>query len=152
MEVDEFLRGLDEPPEVMRSMTAYLADREAFDPATWDADQQQAARATVVETHAGKVVPATRPHALEASVRAMFRYDPLETLAEVTAPVYALVAGHDETGARAAALSAASAARADAGRSRIQAASFDRVGHNLMRYRPDAVSAAILSVAGGTGG
>ena len=77
--------------------------------------------------------------------------DPLETLVEVDAPVRALVAGHDETGARAAALAAASATRADAGRSRIQAASFDRVGHNLMRYRPDAVSAAILSVAGETG-
>ena len=150
MEVDEFLRGLDEPPEVMRSMTAYLADREAFDPATWDADQQKAARATVVETHAGKVVPSTRPHALEASVRSMFLYDPIESLAEVSAPVWALIAGHDETGARAAALAAASSARAGAGRSRIQAASFDRVGHNLMRYRPDAVSAAILSVAGET--
>jgi pimeloyl-ACP methyl ester carboxylesterase len=151
MDVDEFLRGLDEPPEVMRSMTAYLADRETFDPASWDADQQQAARATVVETHAGKVVPSTRPHALEASVRAMFRYDPLATLAAVTAPVRALVAAADETGSRAAALSAASAARVDAGHSLIQAASFDRVGHNLMRYRPEAVSAAILSVAGQTG-
>jgi pimeloyl-ACP methyl ester carboxylesterase len=151
VDVDEFLRGLDEPPEVMRSMTAYLADREAFDPATWDADQQRAARATVVETHAGKVVPSTRPHALEASVRAMFRYDPLETLATISAPVVALVAGADETGARAAALADASAARARAGRSRIQAASFDRVGHNLMRYRPDAVSTAILSIAGETG-
>jgi hypothetical protein len=151
VDVDEFLRGLDEPPEVMRSMTAYLADREAFDPATWDADQQQAARATVVETHAGKVVPSTRPHALEASVRAMFRYDPIQTLAATGAPVVALVAGPDETGARATALADASAARAKAGRSRIQAASFDRVGHNLMRYRPDAVSAAILSVAGETG-
>jgi pimeloyl-ACP methyl ester carboxylesterase len=151
IDVDEFLRGLDEPPEVLRSMTAYLADREAFDPTTWDADQQQAARATVVETHAGKVVPSTRPHALEASVRAMFRYDPLETLAAVSAPVVALVAGVDEAGARAAALADASAARAKAGRSRIQAGSFDRAGHNLMRYRPEAVSAAILSVAGETG-
>ena len=151
LDVEEFLRGLDEPPEVMRSMTAYLADREAFDPATWDADQDQAARATVVETHAGKVVPSTRPHALEASVRAMFRYDPLTTLAAVTAPVTAMVAGFDETGSRAAALAAASAARAASGRSRIQAASFDRVGHNLMRYRPEAVSAAILSIAGETG-
>ena len=132
-------------------MTAYLADREAFDPGTWDADQQQAARATVVETHAGKVVPSTRPHALEASVRAMFRYDPLQTLAAVSAPVVALVAGADESGARAVALADASAAGAAAGRSRIQAASFDHVGHNLMRYRPDAVSAAILSVAGDTG-
>ena len=151
VDVDEFLRGLDEPPEVMRSMTAYLADREAFDPGTWDADQQQAARATVVETHAGKVVPSTRPHALEASVRAMLLYDPLRTLVAVTSPIVALVAGPDETGARAAALADASAARAKAGRSRIQAASFDRVGHNLMRYRPDAVSAAILSIAGETG-
>ena len=74
-----------------------------------------------------------------------------QTLAAVTAPVVALVAGADETGARAAALADASAARAKAGRSRIQAASFDRVGHNLMRYRPDAVSAAILSIAGETG-
>ena len=86
VDVDEFLRGLDEPPEVMRSMAAFLADRKAFDPTTWDADQDAAARATVVETHAGKVVPATRPHAAEASVRAMFRYDPLATLTEVTAP------------------------------------------------------------------
>src|SRR6476646_11995275 len=81
MDVEEFLRGLDEPPEVLRSMTAFLADRAAFDPASWDADQERAARATVVETHAGKVVPATRPHALEACVRAMFGYDPAETLA-----------------------------------------------------------------------
>ena len=57
LDVDEFLRGLDEPPEVLRSMTAFLADREAFDPASWDADQERAARATVVETHAGRVVP-----------------------------------------------------------------------------------------------
>jgi pimeloyl-ACP methyl ester carboxylesterase len=78
----------------------------------------------------------------------MFRYDPLVTLPDVTAPVMALVAGIDETGARGTALASASAARASAGRSRIVAASFERVGHNLMRYRPEAVSAAILSVAG----
>jgi pimeloyl-ACP methyl ester carboxylesterase len=146
VDVDEFLRGIDEPPEVMRSMAAFLADREAFDPATWDADQERAARATVVETHAGKVVPSTRPHAAEASVRAMFRYDPLLTLAAVPSPVVALVAA-DDTGSRAAALAEASAARAAAGRGRIRAASFGRDGHNLMRYRAEAVSAAILSVA-----
>jgi pimeloyl-ACP methyl ester carboxylesterase len=148
MDVEEFLRGLDEPPEVMRSMTAFLADRAGFDPATWDADQERAARATVVETHAGKVVPATRPHALEASVRAMFRYDPLVTLPAVVAPVVALSAFDDEEHSRAKALTAASAARATAGKGRILAASFGHVGHNLMRYRPDAVSAAILSVVG----
>ncbi|HYH93406.1 MAG TPA: alpha/beta hydrolase, partial [Candidatus Saccharimonadales bacterium] len=80
LDADEFLRGLDEPPEVMRSLDAFLADRAAFDPATWDADQEAAARATVVETHAGRVVPSTRPHALEASVRAMFTYEPAITL------------------------------------------------------------------------
>jgi pimeloyl-ACP methyl ester carboxylesterase len=147
MDVDEFLRGLDEPPEVMRSMTAFLADRAGFDPATWDADQERAARATVVETHAGKVVPATRPHAAEASVRAMFRYDPLDSLAAVAAPVTALIAAGDEGGSRAKALAAASSARAAVGLGRIRAASYPHDGHNLMRYRPEAVCAAILSVA-----
>jgi pimeloyl-ACP methyl ester carboxylesterase len=148
MEVDEFLRVLDEPPEVMRSMTAFLADRAAFDAATWDADQERAARATVVETHAGKVVPSTRPHALEASVRSMFEYDPLATLATVTAPIVALVAADDEEGSRADALATASAARVAEARDRIRAVSVGHDGHNLMRYRPEAVSAAILSIAG----
>jgi pimeloyl-ACP methyl ester carboxylesterase len=152
MDVEEFLRGLDEPPEVMRSMTAFLADRAGFDPATWDADQERAARATVVETHAGKVVPSTRPHAAEASVRAMFRYDQLVTLAAVVAPVVALAAADDEEGSRARALAAASAARVAAGRDPIREVSFGHVGHNLMRYRPEAVSAAILSVAGRAAG
>jgi pimeloyl-ACP methyl ester carboxylesterase len=151
VEVDEFLRGLDEPPEVMRSLGAFLADRQAFDPSTWDADQQRAAAATVVETHAGKVVPATRPHALEASVRAMFRYDPVSTLADVTAPVVAVAAADDETGSRSAALTAASGARTAAGLGAIRVVSFEHDGHNLMRYRPEAVSAAILSVAGTAG-
>ena len=150
MDVEEFLRGLDEPPEVMRSMTAFLADRAAFDPTTWDADQERAARATVVETHAGKVVSASRPHAVEASVRAMFGYDPLDTLPAVWASIVALAAADDEEGTRGKALAAASAARVAAGRGRIRAASFGHDGHNLMRYRPDAVSAAILSVAGET--
>jgi pimeloyl-ACP methyl ester carboxylesterase len=147
MDADEFLRGLDEPPEVMRSLRAFLADRRGFDPTTWDADQEAAARATVVETHAGRVVPATRPHALEASVRAMFRYDPLATLASVAAPVTALTAGDDGDGARARALDAASAARQAAGRSPITTVPFGQIGHNLMRYRPVDVTAAILAVA-----
>jgi pimeloyl-ACP methyl ester carboxylesterase len=145
MEADEFLRGLDEPPEVMRSLRAFLADRRAFDLASWDADQEAAARATVVETHAGRVVPATRPHALEASVRAMFRYDPLDTLARVVAPVTALTAGDDGDGTRAHALDAASAARKGAGRAPIAAVPFGPIGHNLMRYRPVDVTAAILA-------
>jgi pimeloyl-ACP methyl ester carboxylesterase len=148
VDVEEFLRGVDEPPEVMRSLRAYLADRKAFDPATWDADQEAAARATVVETRAGKVVPSTRPHALEASVRAMFGYDPLVTLPQVAAPVVALLAADDEDGTRAHALKAVSDARVAAGRSPIDQRRADHAGHNLMRYRPDAVGAAILSLAG----
>lgn len=147
METDEFLRGLDEPPEVMRSLEAFLADRAAFDPATWDADQERAARATVVETHAGKVVPATRPHALEACVRTMFEYDPEATLAAIDAPVVAIAAADDETASRARALQRASTARVAAGRVTIRVVSFGRDGHNLMRYRPEAVTAAILEAA-----
>jgi pimeloyl-ACP methyl ester carboxylesterase len=145
MELDEFLRNLDEPPEVLRSMAAFLADRAAFDPATWDADQERAARATVVETHAGKVVASIRPHALEGSVRAMFGYEPRDTLAAVRAPIVALSAA-DANGDRALELAAASAARADAGRDPIAVVSLPHVGHNLMRYRPDTVAAAILDV------
>ena len=151
MELDEFLRNLDEPPEVMRSLPAFLADRAGFDPATWDADQERAARATVVETHAGKVVPSTRPHALQASVEAMFGYEPVSSLARVAAPVTALIAADDER-TRAAALANASAARLAAGRGAIAVTTFLHDGHNLMRYRPDAVSAAVLSIDHATAG
>ncbi len=145
VDADEFLRGLDEPPEVMRSLRAYLADRKGFDPGSWDADQERAARATVVETHAGRVVPATRPHALEACVRAMFMYDPVATLSAVDAPVVALaVADHDE-GSRAKALAVASAARVAGGHEPIHNVSFRHDGHNLMRYRPREVAAAIAA-------
>jgi pimeloyl-ACP methyl ester carboxylesterase len=148
MEVDEFLRTIDEPPEVMRSMVAFLADRAAFDPSSWDPDQERAARATVVETHAGRVVPATRPHAVQASVRAMFAYDPTATLARVRAPIVALIATDDEDSGRARALADISAARVAAGFDPIAVVPSGHHGHNLMRYRPDAVTAAILSVAG----
>ena len=146
VDVDEFLRGLEEPPEVMASMRAYLRDRRGFDPSTWDADQEQAARAAVVETRAGRVVPTTRPHALEASVRAMFAYDPVATLAAVEAPVTALVAGDDEGGARTAALAGVSAARTAAYREPVRVVAVDAPGHNLMRYRPADVEIAIRSL------
>ncbi len=146
LDVDEFLRGLDEPPEVLASPEAFLADRAAFDPASWDADQERAARATFVETHAGRVVPSTRPHALEACVRAMFEYDPLLVLPEVEAPIVVLAAADDETGSRTQALERVGAARAAAGGAPIRRMAFPHDGHNLMRYRPDAVTAAILSL------
>ena len=150
LDVEEFLRGLDEPPEVLASMSAYLADRAAFDPATWDADQERAARATVVETAAGKVVPTTRPHVLEACVRTMFAYDPIATLRAVVAPIVAIAAtasGDDVPGVRDRALAESTAARAADGRGPIRLVSFGRDGHNLMRYRPVEVCRAILEVA-----
>jgi pimeloyl-ACP methyl ester carboxylesterase len=129
MDATEFLRGLDEPPEVLRSMTAYLADRAAFDPASWDTDQERAARATVVETAAGKVVPSTRPHALVACVEAMFEYDPAETLHRVRAPIVAL---------------AATSPPPAGDLPPISTITLPAVGHNLMRYRPADVTDAIL--------
>ena len=147
LDLDEFMRGLDEPPEVMRSMGSFLADRRGFDPSTWDDDQRQAAEATVVETHAGHVVPATRPHALEASVRTMFGYEPTATLSRLAAPVVALIASDDEARSRRAAMDAASRARVAAGLEPIRAVSFGHDGHNLMRYRPREVAAAIMSLA-----
>lgn len=132
MEPDEFLRGLDEPPEVLASLDAFLADRRAWDPATWDGDQDRAARATVVETAAGRVVPATRPHALRASVETMFGYRPAAALAAVGAPIRAIVREAPAPPA-AAVLPATVAIRV-----------VPAVGHNLMRYRPDEVTATIL--------
>jgi pimeloyl-ACP methyl ester carboxylesterase len=150
MDVDEFLRGLDEPPEVMASLGAFLADRRAFDEASWDADQERAARATVVETHAGHVVPATRPHVAEACVRTMFAYEPAPALAAIDVPITAIVASDDEVGSRTAALGRATAARVGASRDPIRSVVIGHTGHNLMRYRPDDVAAAILALAAPT--
>jgi pimeloyl-ACP methyl ester carboxylesterase len=141
VDVDEFLRGLDEPPEVMASMGAWLADRRAWDPATWDADQERAARAAVVETPAGRLVPATRPHALEAAVRTMFGYDPTAVLARIVAPIVAIrrVTPGDETAASPGA--PGPLVRPSGGLGIVEVAA---PGHNLLRYRPDDVTAAIL--------
>ena len=148
VDVDEFLRGLDEPPEVLRTIDAYLADRRGFDPATWDADQERAARDAVVETAAGHVVRAVRPHVVDAIVRSMFSWDPAAGLAAVDTPVTALVAlGAGDPDARLAELRRAALARAAAGRSPIRITGFPGVAHNLMRYRPADVAAAILGTA-----
>jgi pimeloyl-ACP methyl ester carboxylesterase len=147
VDVEEFLRELDEPPEVMRSMSAYLRDRREFDRSTWDLDQEEAARATVVETHAGRVVPSARPHATEAAVRAMFEYDPLAVLPFVDAPITALIAMDDDAGSRAERLDVVSVAREAVKLPPIRTVAFGKIGHNLMRYRPGEVAAAVLSAA-----
>ena len=143
---DEFLRSLDEPPEVLRSMGAYLADRRDFDPATWDADQEQAARATVVEQVSGRLTPAMRPHALARSVEAMFAYDPLAVLPSIGVPIIAFAAADDDDGSATAGLRDVQERLAAVGRPPIRVARFPDAGHNLMRYRPEAVCAAILDL------
>ena len=146
LDVDEFLRGLDEPPEVMRSMDAWLADRRAFDPGTWDADQARAAADSVVETGAGHVVRAVRPHVVEAVVRTMFDYDPAPRLASIPCPVTAMVAlASGDAELRLAELGRAAVARTAAGRSPVKVASEAGAAHNLPRYRPAEVAAAILA-------
>jgi pimeloyl-ACP methyl ester carboxylesterase len=146
VDVDEFLRGLDEPPEVLRSMDAWLADRRAFDPASWDADQERSARDAVVETAAGRLLRSVRPHVVEAVGRAMFTYAPGETLARIRAPVTALVAlASGDPDVRLAELRRTAVARAAAGRGPIRVAGFPSDAHNLVRYRPAEVCAAILA-------
>lgn len=148
IDVEEFLRGLDEPPEVLRSMAAYLEDRRAFDPETWDDDQVRAARDAVVETAAGRVVRAVRPHVVEALVRTMFAYEPADVLPAASAPVLALVALPGASPERLDELRRVGAARVAAGHPPIRVAAYPTAAHNLMRYRPADVTAAILELAG----
>ena len=149
LDVDEFLRGLDEPPEVTQSLDAWLADRRGFDPATWDADQERTARDAVVETAAGHVVKAVRPHVMEAMVRSMFDEDPAMVLAAVDAPVAILLAGGaPEREARIREATRCAETRSAVGGSAIDVVEVPRAGHNLMRYAPELVGAAILAIAG----
>ena len=127
LEPDEFLKTIEEPPEILRSMGAYLADRASFDPPTWDADQERAARAAVVEVPAGKVVSSTRPHALAASVAAMFSYRPGRILGAVTAPIVALRAADDDEGSSGRELRAVQAELAATGRPPIAVTHFPTV-------------------------
>ncbi len=146
LDVEEFLRGLDEPPEVMRSMGAYLADRRAWDPATWDADQERAARAAVVETPAGRLVSATRPHAVVAAVRTMFGYRPEAVLAAVRAPIVAVrrITPGDASAVAPGEPSLASLTDGRVADGGLTVVDVPAPGHNLLRYRPDEVTAAIL--------
>ncbi|HET7677164.1 MAG TPA: alpha/beta hydrolase [Candidatus Limnocylindrales bacterium] len=147
----EFLRGLEEPPEVLRSMAAYLADRRDYDPASWDDDQETAARAAVEEKHAGHVAPRTRPFALRGCVEAMFSYRPARTLSALEVPLLALVAAagtaDDEEGRqRLLALEEIADRRTAAGRPPTVVRTLPGAGHNLMRYRPGEVAAALLQL------
>lgn len=144
----DYQRSIGDPPEVMASMAAYLADRRDFDPETWDADQERAARAAVDEKHAGHVTSIVRAHALRGSVEALFSYRPRVALAKVAAPVLIAVAesgaADDETTReRRLALDDVVRARTAAGVAPPDIRVFQGSGHNLMRYRADDLAAAL---------
>lgn len=143
----EFLRDLAEPPEILRSWDAFLADRREWDPRSWGPDEERAARATVVEVPAGHLVPAVRPHALERSVEAMFAYRPAAVLGRLDLPIVGVVAAEDEDRAKSAALAELDAVRRGHGLDPIEVVRFPGDGHNLPRYRPAELAAIILGVA-----
>lgn len=152
----EFLAGIGEPPEVMASMDAFLADRRAFDPASWDADQERAARSQVDQKHAGHVGLVVRQATTRGLVDAMFSYEPIATLSAAPMPLLVFVAGagtaDDETAReRSLALDDVVDARAAAGMPPTRVIRLPGTGHNLMRYRPDELSAELLALAAMTG-
>jgi pimeloyl-ACP methyl ester carboxylesterase len=151
MTAAEYQGSIGDPPEVLASMDAYLADRRDFDPGTWDADQERAARAAVDEKHAGHVASVVRAHALRGSVEAMFAYRPRVALAQVAVPTLIAVAesgaADDETlRERRLALDDVVRARAAAGVPAPTIRVFPGAGHNLMRYRPIELSAALVEL------
>ena len=151
MDAAEYQRSIGDPVEVLASMDAYLADRREYDPESWDADQERAARAAVDEKHAGHVTSVVRAHALRGSVEAMFEYRPLEVLGALNLPVLVAVA---ETGAaddetvreRRLSLDDVASRRAASKLAALEVRTFRGAGHNLMRYRPAELSAALLEL------
>jgi len=144
----EFERTLGDPPEVLRSMEDLLADRRDYDPRTWDADQARAARSTVDQKYAGHVAPVTLLHALRGCVAAMFSYQPAEALAGLRMPLLFAVADQgsadDETAReRRLALEDVLRRRAGEDHSTTHVERYIAAGHNLMRYRPVELGAAI---------
>lgn len=148
----ELVAALAEPPEVLASMDAFLDDRRDFDPATWDADQERAARSQVDRRHAGHVALVARSATIRRMVDGMFRYDPVATLTAAPVPLGVLVAGAgtgDDEAAhdRAVALDEVVAGRTAANLPPTRVVRLPGTGHNLMRYRPDEVAAAIVALA-----
>ena len=149
---DQLVEAMLEPPEVLASMSTYLADRRDFDPATWDADQERAARAQVSERHAGHVGPVTKGSVVRRCVAAMYGFEPLETLPAVSCPVTLLVASpttadDEDERERRLAIGDVQLARERAGLERMAVRVYDGAGHDLMRYRPDAVTEELRRLA-----
>jgi len=150
---DQLVEAMAEPPEVLASMDAYLSDRRDFDPHTWDADQERAARAQVTERHAGHVRPVTKGSVIRRCVSAMYDYRPLEALSAIACPVSLLVAGKgtaddEDERERRLAIDDVQGARARAGREPMAVTILADASHDLMRYRPDVVAGEIARLAG----
>ncbi|MFN8621691.1 MAG: alpha/beta hydrolase [Chloroflexota bacterium] len=147
----ELLGALAEPPEVLRTMDAWLADRRGYDPSTWDDDQETAARAQVDQKYAGHVALRARTPALKALLEGLDAYRPDEALGNVLGPLLVAIAesgGADDDTARerALALDEVERLRRANGGDPTRVVRFPGVGHNLMRYRPDAVAAELLAL------
>ena len=144
---EQAVKGIAEPPEVLASMDAWLVDRRAFDPATWDADAERAARAQVEQTHAGHVVPVLRRRALVGTVAAMLSYRPAAVLPGIHVPMLVAVAGTaapDDESARDRELELHEVL--DLVQAPLRAVRFPGVGHNLLRYVPGPLSAELLAL------
>jgi pimeloyl-ACP methyl ester carboxylesterase len=150
LDAAEYQRTIGDPPEVLASMDAYLADRRDFDPPSFDPDQERAARAAVDEKHAGHVAATTRPHAMRGAVEAMWSYDPV-ALAGLAQPLLVAIAesgtADDETAReRNLALDDLLRLRASRGQPDARVVRFAGAGHNLMRYRPADLATALLEL------
>jgi len=147
----ELLATMAEPPEVMSSLEAFLADREAFDPPTWDADQERAARSQVDARFAGHVALVSRARALRAAVDSMFDYQPLQALGSAAALLSMLVAeaatpDDEAEHERRLALADVVRVRAASGLTAPRVVRLTGSAHNLMRYRPAEVAAELLGL------
>ncbi|MEA2622211.1 MAG: hypothetical protein QOH61_1121 [Chloroflexota bacterium] len=145
----EFVTAVAEPPELLASMDSFLADRRAFDPGTWDADQERAARAQVDQKHAGHVGFVARPMVVKAAVQALYAFRPGHVLPLVEGALLVAVAASgsaddDTVRERSLALEDVVRARAAVGVPPARIVTFTGSGHNLMRYRPAELSAELV--------
>jgi len=143
----EYLAAIAEPPEVLASMEAFLADRAGYDPPSWDADQERAARAQVDQKHAGHVALVTKPSTLRLLVEATWAYRPADVIPGVTSPLLVVVSepgGPDDEDLRERrlALDDVLRAREAAGAAPARVIRLP-AGHNLMRYRPTELAAEL---------
>ena len=149
---DQLVEAIADPPEVLASMDTYLADRRDFDAGSWDLDQELAARAQVSERHAGHVGRVTKGSVIRRCVESMYRYQPLEALAHADVPLTLLMAGaasadDEDERERRLAIEDVQRARAEAGTSPMRVRIFEGAGHDLMRYRPDELTAELERLA-----